>query len=57
MLKFFSVEQNPVQSTSTSAWCAQLYDEILLGKFVNGVSTELLCHSRNTGKRWTVDDL
>ena len=32
------------------SWCHGLYDEVLAGSFINGHSTELLCHNRDTGE-------
>ena len=38
------------------SWCHGLYDEVLSGSFINGHSTELLCHSRDTGK-YTIEEI
>ena len=34
--------------TGTS-WCTDLYEEILPGKFINGHTTELICHNSEIG--------
>ena len=46
---FLIIEGSSGVTTAAIAWCNELYDEILPGKFINGHTTEILCHNRETG--------